>query len=299
MSTARKNYYEILGLTSSASADEIKKAYKKLARQYHPDLNPDNKEAEQKFKEISEAYAVLNDTEKRAQYDRFGAGNFGQDFEKAWSQSWGQQGFDPSRMGSMGFDLGDILGDLLGGGRSGRGGFRARRQPRDLELELPLTFQESVLGAQKSVRVDGSVIDVKIPEGVETGSKIRVSGRGQDGGDLYLICQVQGHPFYRRQGTTIELNLPITLKEALNGATVEVPTLKGSVDLKIPAGASSGTKLKLKGRGAMDLKSKSTGDQIVTLQVVVPSLTESQRAKVLKALEEVPEDTSIRNSLFS
>ena len=299
---ASKNYYEVLGVAKTADLQEIKRAYKKLARQYHPDLNPNNKDAEAKFKEISEAYAVLSDTTKRAQYDRFGSGNFGNDFERAWGQSKTQGGgFDPNKMGDFGFDLGDIFGDILMGGafgssRSGRNRSRGA-PPQDAEMELPLSFLESIEGAKKSLKVGSSLIDVKIPKGVETGSKIRVAGQGQNGGDLYLIIRVQSHAFFKRQGLNVELSLPISLKEAIAGASVAVPTVSGAVDLKVPAGASSGMKLKLKGKGLEDSKSKERGDQIVTLQVVLPKFSDSDRKKVLDALSSIPEDPSVRSSL--
>lgn len=297
---AKKNYYDILGVKKTADEKEIKSAYKKLARQYHPDLNPNNKDAEAKFKEISEAYAVLSDAQKRSQYDRFGSGNFGNDFERAWGQARQGGGFDPNRMGDFGFDLGDILGDILMGGAFGssRGRGRARKAPpQDVEMELPLTLAESIEGTQKSLSVGPTIIDVKIPKGVETGSKIRVTGQGQHGGDLYLICKVLPHPHFKRVGQNIELNLPISLKEAIAGATVVVPTISGKVDLKIPAGASSGMKLKLKGKGLENAKSKEHGDQIVILQVVLPKFSDADRKGVLEALSSIPDDPSIRSNL--
>jgi len=293
-----KDYYEVLGVQRTASVEEIKKAYKKLARQFHPDLNPNNKDAEHKFKEISEAYAVLSDTDKRAKYDRFGSGNFGNDFDKAWGKSWSGQGFDPNRMGDYGFDLGDILGDILMGGAFGGAGRKTksrRAQPRDVESKLPISFVESVQGTKKSISSGMSVIDVKIPKGVETGSKIRVAGHGQDGGDLYLIVEVGSHPYFRKVGSNIEMNLPISLREAVAGGVVEVPTLEGKVDLKIPAGASSGMKLKLKSRGLENQKTKEKGDQIVNLQVQVPKLEEPQRSEMLRLLDGIPADSGIRS----
>ncbi|MBN8554931.1 MAG: J domain-containing protein [Deltaproteobacteria bacterium] len=302
---SQKNYYDTLGVSKTASVEEIKKSYKKLARQYHPDLNPNNKEAESKFKEISEAYAVLSDADKRAKYDRFGSGNFGSDFDRAWQQSHSNQGFNYEQMGDFGFDIGDILGDIFGGrggrgfggGSGGRGRGRARAQAEDLEMELPLSFLESVRGAKRALNIGDAVIDVNIPKGVETKSKIRVAGKGRNGGDIYLIAKVEEHPFFKRLGSNIEVTIPISLKEALEGATIEVPTISGQVDLKIPAGSTSGMKMKLKGRGIENSKAKTSGDQIITLQVVVPKLTPEVREEIVKALSKVPSDNALRAHL--
>jgi molecular chaperone DnaJ len=152
-------------------------------------------------------------------------------------------------------------------------------------------------GSEKSISVGGAVIDVKIPAGVENAAKIRVAGKGQNGGDIYLKCSVMPHAFFRRFGNQIEMDLPISLKEALEGATIAVPTVSGVVDLKIPAGASSGQKLKLRGRGAVDLKTQEKGDQIVSLQVHVPKLEERDREILLRALQSLPEDPQLRASL--
>lgn len=297
---AGKDYYATLGLKKGASEADIKKAYKKLARQYHPDLNPNNPQAEHKFKEISEAYAVLGDKEKRAKYDRFGAGHFGDDFAKAWEQArrggGGAGGFDFGRMGEHGFrvNLDDILGDIFSGAFGGARRSHPRKQ--DLEMKLPLSFVEAASGAKKSINLQGSIIDVQIPSGVESGSKIRVSGKGQNGGDLYLVCEVQPHSYFSRQGLNVHLDLPISLREALEGSVVPVPTVSGMVDLKIPAGSSSGQKMKLKGKGIRDPKSGSSGDQIVSLQVKLPQLKDKERSALLSALEGVPDDPNLRKN---
>ncbi len=289
----RKDYYALLGVSQSASADEVKRAYKKLARQYHPDLNPGNKEAESKFKEISEAYAILNDKEKRAKYDRFGSTSFGSDFDRAWSQSRTSEGYDFSHMQDFGFDLGDILGDILGGNAFGRQHGRRQQNHRqqshrqDLEMELPLTFIESVRGANRSVTVGSATLDVTIPGGVESGSKIRLAKKGQAGGDLFLVCKVAPHPYFKRLGDDLEIQLPVTLAEALSGAKVAVPTVDGIVDLKLPDNASSGMKLKLKGKGVKNSSKGRSGDLIAILQVQVPELSSSDRKKVLEIVEHV------------
>ena len=277
--------------------EEIKKAYKKLARQYHPDLNPNNKEAEGKFKEVSEAYAVLSDADKRSKYDRFGSGNFGTDFDRAWQQSRSSGGgFDFGQMGNFGFDLGDILGDILMGGAFGGAGRARKPAAQNVETEVPLTFLEAVLGTKKTFSTGSSLIDVNIPRGVDSGAKIRVAGKGQNGGDLFLVCKVEPHAFFKRVGDDIELALPITLKEAIAGGKIEVPTIHGAVDLKIPENASSGMKMKLKGKGVDNKASGRVGDQIVTLQVAVPKLDSKVKKQVLEALSDI-EDKSIRTHL--
>jgi DnaJ-class molecular chaperone len=197
-------------------------------------------------------------------------------------------------MHDFGFDLGDILGDILMGGAFGG---RGRRRPEDLQIELPLSFLESVQGTKRTINVGNSTIDVNIPKGVETGAKIRVAGKGQNGGDLFLICKVEPHPYFQRRGENIELTLPISLKEALAGAVVPVRTTSGTVDLKIPEGATSGTKMKLKAKGIENPRTKSRGDLIVTLQVVVPKLNSKVRKQMVDLLEELPEDQSLRSNL--
>lgn len=278
-----KDYYSVLGVARDASEADIKKAYKKLARQYHPDLNPNDAEAEKKFKEVSEAYAVLSDSEKRSKYDRFGSGNFGSDFSRAWESAHRGGGFDPGGFSNFGFNLDDILGDIFMGGF--RGARRSHPQRQDVESPFRLSFIESVKGATKSIRYDSQVLDVKVPAGVQTGSKIRLSGKGNNGGDLYLRCEVDAHPFFRRAGDDIEMDLPISLKEATLGGELSVPTIWGEVELKLPEFSNSGQRMKLRGKGIKNPKSGQTGDQIVRLQIQMPS-KDSKDAKALKELAE-------------
>lgn len=285
--------YQVLGVSREASADEIRKAYKRLSKKYHPDSNPNDKSAAEKFKEVQEAYAVLSDTEKREQYDRYGAafggaGSRGQPFQ--WPPGGGAQG----RQGPI--DLGDLfggqidLGDLFGGaggfgggGRAGRGTRAAQRAHAgdDVSLEIEIPFTVAAEGGQHSVQLrrDANVerLNVRIPAGVENGSTIRLAGQGESGtgggpsGDLLLKVTVSPHPYFRREGNDLLVDLPITPWEAVLGAKIEVPTLnEGNVTLTIPPGTSSGTKLRLRGKGVPDAKTKQRGDQFVQIKIVVP-----------------------------
>ena len=281
---ANHDYYETLGVSRTATQDEIRKAYKKLAREYHPDNRPDDPQAEQKFKEIQEANSVLSDPEKRAQYDRFGsafqnAGAGGPQFH--WSTSGPGGAVDLDDILGGGFDLGSLFGGLGGGGRARQ----ARPRPQagqDVEMEIEIPFYVAIEGGQHSVpirRQNGNVerLNVKIPAGVDTGSVVKLSGQGHPGqlggpaGDLRLSVKVAPHPYFRREGNNILLDVPITPAEAVLGTKVDVPTVKeGKVTLTIPPGTSSGAKLRLSGLGAPDPKTKQRGDQFVVVKIVVP-----------------------------
>ncbi len=259
---AEHDYYETLEVSKTASQDEIRKAYKKLAREYHPDNRPDDPAAEKKFKEIQEANSVLSDPEKRAQYDRFGSA-----FQNAGARGGGPQfHWSPADAGG-GLDLDDIfggggidLGSLFGGGARGRQQARPRPQTgQDQEMEIEIPFHLAVEGGQYSLslrRQNGEVeqLNVKVPAGVDTGSVIRLAGQGHPGvqggpaGNLRLIVKVARHPYFRREGNNILLDVPITPPEAVLGTKIEVPTIKeGNVTLTIPPGTSSGAKLRLTG----------------------------------------------------
>lgn len=279
-----KDYYHILGVARTASDEEISKAFKKLARKYHPDVNPGDKKAEDRFKEISEAYEVLSNKEKRQKYDAFGSADF--------------EGFsNPFQGGRVKYsthfdmdDLGDIFGDVFGGGMAGTG---RKRKGKDLVFSIPLDFLEAVQGCEKKIRLSNNVtFNVKIPPGVDSTDKIRLAGKGEPGlaggsaGDLYIQPQVEPHPCFRRNGFDIELDLPLTLSEALSGARIKVPTIDGEVELKIPAASQSGQKLRLKGKGIYHKKTKTRGDQYVILQIRLPqNLDARTREELLSLLE--------------
>jgi DnaJ-class molecular chaperone len=290
--------YQRLGLKRGASEAEIKKAYRSLAKQLHPDRNKDNPKAAERFAEVTRAYDLLSDKDKRAQYDRgeideegnpkmpFGGGYGGFNARPGAGAGAGQAGGFEGFQGNFGeADLSDIFEGLFGsaGARGGRGGgfggFRQRAQPpqkgADIAYRLTVGFIDAAtLAPQRITLADGKTIDLKLPKGVEDGTKIRLSGKGQDGpggaGDAIVTISIAPHPFYTREGDNIRLNLPITLKEAVLGAKVKVPTPEGTVMLTVPKGSSSGKVLRLKGRGFTG-KSGTRGDLLVSLEIEVPA----------------------------
>jgi len=337
----KRDYYEVLGVDRTASADDIKKAYRKVALKHHPDRNPGDQAAEGKFKEVSEAYQVLCDAEKRAQYDRFG--------HAAFEQAGGLGGFD---FNAAGFEemFGDIFGDFFGGGRRGRS--RMRRGD-DLRYDLEVTFEEAVFGAEKTIRVprlsacgdcqgsgsrnnapretcktcrgsgqlrfqqgvfsiaktcgqcqgQGTVLkdpcrtcsgggavrtqqalSVRIPAGVDTGSRLKLRGEGEGGfnggpsGDLYVVLHVREHALFSREGNDVLCEVPIGFTQAALGAEIDVPTPHGKMKVKIPAGTQSGNVFRLKGKGVPDVRGYGQGDALVRVSVETPrKLTAKQR----------------------
>jgi len=299
-----KDYYEILGLERSASPEELKKTYRKLALKYHPDTTKGDKALEEKFKEVNEAYAVLSDPEKRRQYDTFGADGFNQRF----SQEDIFRNFDlGSIFNEFGFSGGasggDFFSSLFGGGRAQRpggrgfgGGYGGQPRPQkgqNIEYEIALSLEEIFEGGKKNITLQnaGQSITVTIPRGVTSGQKLRLSGKGHPGysgppGDLFLIIKTRAHPLFEREGDDLLLRHTISLTDALLGARVEVPTIEGkNVALKVPPGTQPGTRMRLRGRGMPVLKrdSDQRGDAYVELSVEFPKeLTEEQKAMVEK-----------------
>ena len=354
---ATKDPYRVLGVEKKASAEDIKKAYRKLARQYHPDRNPGDSAAEEKFKEVQAAYDVLGDPEKRKQYDS-GGGIFG--------------GFDPRNMGGQGGSggfgvggIGDILSDLFGGGggtTTGRGAPNRPERGRDLETEVHISFEQAMEGAQVPVtvpvsapcptcggtgampgtqpqvcsRCQGRGIEsqgqglfsisqpcskcggtgteikdpcqtchgtgqtrqvkkyrVNIPAGVRDGSRVRLAGKGEAGrrggptGDLYAITRVTDSPVFKRKGENLEVDVPITIVEAIRGATVEVPTLSGSKRIRVPAGTQHGTVQRLRGEGPPKLGNKGRGDIHYRFSIDVPSSLNKKQKQAVDELAEV------------
>jgi molecular chaperone DnaJ len=342
---AKRDYYEVLGVSRSATGDEIKKAYRKIALKCHPDRNPGDKHAEEQFKEASEAYQVLCDGERRARYDRFG--------HAAFEQGAGVGGFD---FAAAGFEdiFGDIFGDLFGGARRGRS--RARRG-EDLRYDLEITFEEAVFGVEKTIRVprlttcsscDGSgskdgaprdtcsacrgsgqlryqqglfsiaktcgqcqgqgtvlrdpcrtcsgtgtvrkqnALSVKIPAGVDTGSRLKLRAEGESGfngappGDLYVVLHVREHPLFSRDGNDIVCEVPIGFTQAALGAEIDVPTPHGKVRMKIPSGTQSGHVFRLRGKGVPDVRGYGQGDALVRVLIETPKKLSPQQRELLE-----------------
>lgn len=361
---SKRDFYDVLGVSKTSTADEIKKAYRKLARQYHPDVNKDNPDASEKFKECSEAYSVLSDEEKRAQYDQFGHAAF----ENGGGQgAGGFSGFG----GASGME--DIFDMFFGGqGRGGFGGRRSKNAPQrgaDLRLDLEISFEEAAFGVEKEVRLNreetcdscqgsgaepGSEVEVcpechgsgevqftqntmfgqmmnvrpcprcngqgkvikkpcrkcggngrfkkdkkltvKIPAGVDTDSRLRVTGEGEAGlrgggkGDLYVYLYVKPHRFFERDGTTVLCEVPINIVQATLGAEIKVPTLDGQIVMKVPEGTQPGKVLRLKGKGIASLRNGERGDQLVKVKVVIPTKLNDKQKDALKKFADIGGD---------
>lgn len=300
----KRDYYDILGVKRTATADEIRSAYRKLARKLHPDVNKADNAAEQ-FNEVQEAYDVLSDDEKRKAYDRFGHAAPGPGVGAGpgpgtgpggvrWSYSTGGGGGGPGQTGGF-EDISSIFEEMFGGspgtsqaGGSPFGGARASRaraarpqRGRDISHSVAVAFNTAALGGTQQIRIqrDGQIetIDVKIPAGIQSGAKLRVRGKGEPGtgggagqaGDLMLTIDIAPHPYFRRDGLDVLIDVPINIAEAALGVTVTVPLLTGSAELRIPPGASSGQKLRIKGKGIADSRG-SQGDYYAVVQIVAP-----------------------------
>jgi DnaJ-class molecular chaperone len=307
-----KNPYDTLGVQRDASEDDIQKAYRKLARKYHPDMNPDDASAKSKFQEVQSAFEILSDAEKRKRFDQFGttdphfgAGGAGGPGGPKWTYSTGPQGSP--------FDLNDLFGGGAGGGDEGAGGFadlfkqfrrtgssgggrRSAHAERggDLKHEMTIPFGTAIKGGEMAVSVqrgNGNLetITIKIPPGIDDGKRIRVRGQGEPGeggapaGDILVTIHVAPHPIFRRTGDRLEVRVPVTLAEAVEGAKIDVPTPWGTIALSIPPGSSSGKRLRVKGHGVRP-KSGEPGDLFAEIQIVLPAeLSEEER----KSLAEI------------
>lgn len=309
-----KDYYQTLGVSKTATQDEIKKAYRKLARKYHPDVNPGDRAAEEKFKEINEAYEVLSDPQKREKYDRFGAQ--WQQYERAGGRP---EDFDWSpwasgRVGRSGRLTQEELEEMLGGGLGGfsdffeilfgglgrTGGTAGRRttvrttRPRDQEVTVQISLEDAFRGTTVNLqREGGRRLEAKIPPGVKTGSKLRLSGQGAVGpdgqaADLYLNIEVLPHPTFERDGDDLKVTVPIDLYTALLGGKVSVPTLERPVELTIPPETANGRKFRLRGLGMPNLRNPSQrGNLYVTVQVVLPKNLSATERELFEKLREI------------
>ncbi|MFS8856017.1 DnaJ domain-containing protein [Synechococcus sp. H55.7] len=307
-----KDYYKILGVSKTATADEIKQAYRRLARKYHPDVNPNNKAAEEKFKEINEAYEVLSDPGKRRQYDQFGQyyqqGGF-RSRRETYSQPYGSPFADAPFNEDFGFggggvdfsqfdDFQDFIDQLLGRVRSQStnrsSGFSGSSDNAnyDAEATIQLTIPEAFEGGKRRLRVGGDrVLEVNIPAGITPGKRIRLRGQGHPNpnggaGDLYLKIELKDHPFYRLEGFDVYCDLPISPSEAVLGAQVEVPTLDGVVKLRIPPGMQPGRKLRLAERG-FPKGNGERGDFYVVVQIHLPTRLSDEERELYEKLQRV------------
>lgn len=293
---AEQDYYELLGLKKGASPEEIKKAYRKLAVKYHPDKNPGDKKAEDRFKEINEAYAVLSDPQKKAQYDQFGSAGFHQ----RYSQEDIFRGFNANDIFRE-FNLGgsdDIFSRIfgMGGGFRQGGGRSMSRKGQDFEMELEISFQEAFAGGEKRVAYSregkAEEIAVRIPAGIDTGAKLRLAGKGGAGiggganGDLYLNVKVREDARYARDGDNILCRLQIPFSQACLGGSLDVPTLDGVKRIKSPAGIQPETKIRLKGLGFPKKGGTERGDFFVTVTVAVPEALSVKQKSLAEALAE-------------
>ena len=293
------DYYQTLGVPRTATHDEIRKAYKKLARENHPDTKPGDKAAAERFKQASEAYEVLGDKEKRKQYDQYGEAY---KYARQGGGPGGPGGAGPvdleSVFGQSGVDLGDIFGGVFGGRNSGGPG-RRRSPPvqkgEDFQTSILIPFQMAATGGNYDVSInrDGSVetLGVKVPAGVQQGDTIRLGQQGSHGsgggpaGDLMITVQIAPHPYFRRDGHDVILECPLSVTEALLGTRVDVPTLtEGQVTLTIPAGTSSGSKLRLRGKGFPNRKTGTPGDQYVIAKITVPKTVDAETRELLTQL---------------
>jgi len=291
-----KSLYETLGITDNATEAEIKKAYRKLARQYHPDVNKD-KGAEEKFKEINAAYEILSDKEKKAQYDQFGDGMFGgqnfHDFTRAHGGAGASDLDDILRQMFSGGGFGGFGGGGGFGGFSGGGGFH--QQPNlDIETNVTIPFSVSILGGSHSVSVNGERFDIKIPAGVKTGEKMRVKGKGhaQGGmaGDLFLKITVAASPEYEREGDDLVKYFDVPLYAALFGEKIAVKTLEKEIKLKVPQNTKNGQRFRIKEMGAMNRKTKMRGDLYLKANITLPKLEELDEKLVEMMQEKLPKE---------
>jgi curved DNA-binding protein len=309
-----KDLYAVLGVARDADEDAIKKAFRKLAMKYHPDKNP-GKANEQRFKDVNRAHEVLSDKDKRALYDEFGEESLSQGFDPDRARVIRQYGggprgapgagpgFDVQEIfggagGGGGGDFGDIFGDLFGRGRGGRGGARRPARGQDIASEVTIDFVSAVKGTTLELQRGEESVTVRIPAGAHHGGRVRIAGQGSPGaggapaGDLLLTIHVTPHPFFKREGDDLTLEVPVTIGEAYRGEKVRVPTPDGEVTLKVPPRTQSGQMTRLRGKGVAR-KGKDAGDLYVKFIVHVPTIDDPEVAKAVDVLAAKTEDPRV------
>lgn len=303
----KRDFYEVLGIKKEASENEIKKAFRKKAMQYHPDKNPGDKQAEEKFKEVNEAYEILSDTDKRDKYDRFGFAGIDPNAAfgggKGQGQGFGDQGrsyqtygnfngadFDFYEFSGGGFE--NLFGNMFGG--SGFGSASTKTGPRkgaNLQTSIAITFEEAAFGTKKRIKLNEKTISVTIPEGIDSGSKISLKGQGQPGanggpnGDLIVLINILPHSRFTRKGLDIYIDVPVTVTQAALGASIIVPTLTDKVSYKVPAGTQPNTVFRLRGKGIKNSKSRKSGDLYVKVLVKIPTNLTDEQKDLLEKLD--------------
>jgi molecular chaperone DnaJ len=324
---SKKDFYSVLGVTRGASPEEIKKAYRKLAMQYHPDKNQGDKKSEEKFKELSEAYDVLSDTKKREAYDQFGhagaqgfggsGGNpYGPGGPFGGGAGGGFGGFRSGGAGANGADpfqdiFGDVFGDIFGG-RGGPTGGRQRRPSRgaDLRYSLGVSLEEAALGTEKNIsymrqnggREEARKLNVNVPAGVKDGQRLKLAGEGdiptQGGapGDLFVIVNLEEHALFKREENDILIDVPVAYTDAILGTQIEIPTLTGKAMIKVPPGTHSGQVLRLKGKGFPKLGGFGQGDMLVRILVDTPAKVSNKQKELIEELAKSQEDTPMVKS---
>ena len=326
---AKKDFYQVLGVSKSATPEEMKKAYRKLAMEHHPDKNQGNKKAEEKFKEISEAYETLSDEKKRATDDQFGhAGANGNPFGGGGGGGGNPFGQGGNPFGGGGFggqqngDFNDIFGDVFGDMFSGqqRGGARGRQQSRggfnrppvrgsDLRYTLNISFEEAATGTEKTVsfmrqknsKEESAKLSVSVPAGVKEGQRLKLASEGDhpasgEAGDLYVIIALQNHLLFKREEFDVVLDLPVSYTDAILGTTIEIPTLFGKAEIKVPAGTHSGQTFRLKGKGFPKLGATGAGDMLVRVLVDTPAQVNTRQKEILEELQRYKEETPLVKS---
>lgn len=311
---ANKDYYSVLGVSRQASQEDIKKAYRKLAMKYHPDKNPGDKSAEERFKEATEAYDVLSDPKKKQMYDQFGhvggpqGGPHGGPFRGGFEGFGNYQGFDPRQAGPEAFQdmFSDFFGDFFSGDtQPGRRGREARGP--DLRYTLTITLEEAATGCEKRIsfvrqragKEDHAKLSITVPAGVKAGQRLKLRGEG-DGpagpgkpGDLYVIIGFQDHPLFKRKDNDVLLELPVSFVDALLGTQAEVPTLTGRAALTIPAGTHPGQIFRLKGKGFPDIGGYAPGDMLIKIIVDVPNSVSEEERQLLERLRKIANNSPL------